>query len=73
MVSTILTVLQVTFALLLIALVLLQQKGSGLGAAFGGSSNIYTTKRGVDRVIFRLTIAIAILFFGVSLGVLLIS
>ena len=73
MISSILTVLQITFAILLIVLILLQQQGSGLGAAFGGSSNIYSTKRGIDRVIFRMTIAVAILFFGVSIGILLVS
>lgn len=48
--------------------ILLQQKGSGLGAAFGGSSNIYSTKRGVDKVLFYFTIVISVVFFGVSLA-----
>ncbi len=59
----ILLVLQTIFAILLIVLILFQQKGVGLGAAFGGSSNIYTTKRGIDKFIFVSTIIVAILFF----------
>lgn len=62
----ILTIVQLISACLLIAAILLQQKGSGLGAAFGGSSNIYSTKRGLDKVLFRATIAISIVFFGAS-------
>ena len=60
-------IIQMVLAALLVVLVLLQQKGAGLGAAFGGSSNIYSTKRGIDKVVFRLTIAVAILFFGISI------
>lgn len=59
--------LQLTLAALLIVIILLQQKGSGLSGIFGGSSNIYSTKRGVDRILHFATIAIAVLFFGVSL------
>lgn len=61
-----LKIVQLVSASLLIAAVLLQQKGSGLGAAFGGSSNIYSTKRGLDKILFRATIVISVLFFGAS-------
>ena len=54
-------------AMVLIAAVLLQQKGAGLGTAFGGSSNIYTTKRGIDKALFQCTIILSILFFGAGL------
>ncbi|MBU0546524.1 preprotein translocase subunit SecG [Patescibacteria group bacterium] len=59
-------IVQLVLALLLIITILLQQKGSGLGSAFGGSSNIYSTKRGVDKVLFQSTIVIAVIFFAVS-------
>jgi len=65
--TSILPIIQVISAVLLVIAVLLQQKGSGLGAAFGGSSNIYSTKRGVEKVLFRFTIVISVVFFGVSL------
>lgn len=61
------SVIQLVSAVLLIIVILLQQKGSGLGAAFGGSSNIYSTKRGLDKILFRSTIVISIVFFGISL------
>jgi preprotein translocase subunit SecG len=62
-----LSIIQLITACLLILVVLLQQKGSGMGAAFGGSSNIYSTKRGIDKVLFKATIVVSIIFFGASL------
>jgi len=61
-----LSIIQIISAILLILVILLQQKGSGLGAAFGGSSNIYSIKRGMDKVLFQATIIISVIFFGVS-------
>jgi len=63
MLSRVIEIIQILLAILLVVVILLQQKGSGLGAAFGGSSNIYTTKRGFDKVLFRATIVISIFFF----------
>ena len=60
------------FAVILIIFILLQQKGTGLGAAFGGSSNIYTTKRGIDKMLFRGSIVVSILFFLVALASLVV-
>lgn len=65
--NQILIILQLIFAVLLMIVVLLQQKGAGLGATFGGSSNIYSAKRGIDAVLYKATIVISIFFFGLSL------
>jgi protein translocase SecG subunit len=64
--ETILNSIQITLSILLIVVILLQQKGSGLSAAFGGSSNVYSTKRGVDKVLHIGTIILALVFFGLS-------
>lgn len=66
--TNILNYTQIIIAIFLIIFILLQQRGSGLGSAFGGESNIYLTKRGAEKTIFILTIILAILFLG--LGVL---
>lgn len=63
MINTILQIVQLVLAVLLIIVVLLQQKGSGLGAAFGGSGTVHTTRRGIDKVLYQLTIVISTLFF----------
>ncbi len=67
-VELILNIAQIVLAVLLIAAILLQARGTGLGAAFGGGGNVYRTKRGAEKKLFQLTIVIAILFFGVSLA-----
>ena len=71
--ETILNIIQLVLAFILILVILLQQKGSGLGAAFGGSSNIYSTKRGLDKILHYITIGAAVIFFIVSLVRLIIK
>lgn len=58
-----LPIIQIVLSVLLVAAILLQQRGSGLGAAFGGEGNVFRTKRGVEKILFYATIGIAILFF----------
>jgi len=60
-------IIQLILAILLIAVILLQQKGTGLSGVFGGSSNIYSTKRGFDKILHYTTIVIVVFFFGLSL------
>ncbi len=71
--QTTLNIVQIVISALLIVAILLQQKGVGLGAAFGGSSNVYSTKRGVDKILFRATIVLAVLFFVTAAANLLIQ
>ena len=59
--------------MLLIAAILLQQRGTGLSATFGGEGNVYRTKRGLEKVIFVATIVLAVLFFGSALASILLS
>lgn len=66
--NQILSVAQMILAALMVACILLQARGSGLGASFGGEGNVYRTKRGVEKRLFQATIVLAILFFGVSLA-----
>jgi preprotein translocase subunit SecG len=51
----------------LIASILLQQRGTGLGGAFGGEVTAYRSRRGIERTLFRLTIVLAVLFVVFSL------
>ncbi len=66
--ETIFTAVQVTLAVVLIVIILLQQKGAGLSGVFGGSSNIYSTKRGVDKILHYATVVAALIFFGIGLA-----
>lgn len=61
----ILPYIQIGLSALLIALVLLQKTGAGVGGAFGGGdgfSSGFHTRRGFEKTIFRLTIVVGILF-----------
>ncbi len=60
-------ILQIIISVLLIVLILLQEKSSGLSAVFGGEGGFYQTRRGLEKVIFIGTIVLAIAFAGLSL------
>ena len=59
-------------AILTILLILLQQRGASLGAGFGSSGELYTTRRGLERSLFNATIICAIVFVMSILCLLLI-
>lgn len=63
MLETGLQIAQIVLSILIILVILLQSKGDGLGAGFGGSSSIITTRRGVDAFLHKATIVLAVLFF----------
>lgn len=65
--ESILTSAQLVLAILLIAIIAIQQKGSGISGVFGGTSNIYSTKRGIDKMLLTATIIVAIAFFGLGI------
>ncbi|OGD65539.1 preprotein translocase subunit SecG [Candidatus Berkelbacteria bacterium RIFOXYA2_FULL_43_10] len=66
-------IIQIILAVLLIASVLLQQRGSGLGLAFGGEGNVYRSKRGLEKLLHFATIIIAVLFCGIALTTVFVS
>ena len=68
--QNIITIAQIVSAVILIILILLQNRGGGLSGVFGGSevSGLYRTKRGLEKNIFILTIIFSILFLGLSVG-----
>jgi preprotein translocase subunit SecG len=61
-------VVQIILSVAVILFILLQVRGAGLGSAFGGSSagSVFKTRRGVERLIFNLTITFVVLFALVS-------
>jgi len=65
--QTYLNVAQIVVALALILAVLLQAKGGGMGGIFGQADTVYRTKRGVEKTLFQLTIALVVIFIGLSL------
>jgi preprotein translocase subunit SecG len=59
-------VLNIIISAILVALILMQGRGAGMGSAWGGSGETFQTRRGIEKVTLRLTIFFIILFFVVS-------
>ena len=60
--------LQIIVAVLLIILILLQERSSGLSGILGGSEgSVYQTRRGLEKLIFYSTIILIVLFIGLAL------
>lgn len=73
-INTILQVITVGSAVLMVITILLQQRGATLGAGFGSSGELYTTRRGVDKSLFEVTIVLAVVFvLSIIVGLLLPS
>jgi preprotein translocase subunit SecG len=64
--QTLLSVALIVVSILLSTAILLQQRGTGLGLAFGGDTTIFRTKRGLEKALFYVTIALSCLFFGIA-------
>ena len=71
-IDSILQIVTVGSAFLMIVAILLQQRGASLGAGFGSSGELYTTRRGLDRNLYEATIILAVIFvLSILVGLLL--
>lgn len=73
--TQLLTIFQIGISILLIIAILLQQRGGGLSATFGGADGggVYRTRRGAEKFIFIATIVLAVFFIVTAFLNLLIS
>jgi len=72
MIDIILQVVMAASAGLMIIAILLQQRGATLGAGFGASGELYTTRRGLDKNLFEVTVVLAVVFIlSILVGLLL--
>ncbi len=62
-------IIQIILSCAVILFILLQVRGAGLGSAFGASSvnTTFKTRRGVEKLVFNITIIFVLLFASVSL------
>lgn len=58
---------QLIISVLLIASILLQQRGTAMGSALGQESGFYATRRGIQKKLLWLTIVLGFLFFSTAL------
>lgn len=70
--KAVISIIQIILGVLLILVIIIQQKGSGLGSSFGGDLSFYRTKRGAEKLLFYATIGISIAFILSSLIGLLV-
>jgi len=71
-IDAILQIVTVASAILMIISILLQQRGATLGAGFGSSGELYTTRRGIDKNLFEVSIVFGVIFIlSILAGLLL--
>lgn len=62
-----LTIIQIILSVLLITVILMQSRGTGLGSAWGGDGKSYHSRRGLEKVLFQATIGLTGVFILISL------
>ena len=65
--QTYLTIAQMVLSVALVAVLMLQVRGGGLGGIFGQADTVYRTKRGLEKTLFQFTIVLVVLFITISL------
>ncbi|HLC23927.1 MAG TPA: preprotein translocase subunit SecG [Dehalococcoidia bacterium] len=64
---TYISIAQIIVAGALIIAVLGQVKGGGLGGIFGQPDTVYRTRRGMEKVLLQITVALVVVFVGISI------
>lgn len=64
--KTFFQIIQILISILLTLFILMQSRGAGLSAAFGGTGGFYTSKRGVEKILYQTTVVLAVLFLLIS-------
>lgn len=68
-----LPIAQIILAIIIIVFILLQQRGTALGSAFGQGGGAYSTRRGIQKKLFFATIILGVLFVLLALLNLILS
>ncbi len=71
--TKILELIQLGIGVVLIAMILGQNRGSGVSGVFGGSGAIHRTKRGFEKWLYYATIVVVVIFIGISIAAVLSS
>jgi preprotein translocase subunit SecG len=58
----------------LVSSVILQSKGAGLGGLTGGDTGgVFSARRGIEKTLFRITIGLSFLFFGLAIATVIVT
>ena len=64
----------IIISIALIASVILQSKGAGLGGLTGADTGgIFTARRGIEKTLFRITIVLSVLFFLLAIATVIVN
>ncbi len=66
-----LAIAEVIVSILIVILILLQERSVGISGLMGGDSAFYQTRRGLEKAIFGGTIVLAVVFVALALGALI--
>lgn len=72
-INDILRIVTVSSGIIMVLFILLQARGATLGAGFGSSGELYTTRRGLDKSLHEATIVLVVIFVISILAGLLIG
>ena len=72
-ITSFLQIVTIVSSILMVACILLQARGASLGAGFGSSGELFTTRRGLDKSLYEATIVLAVVFVMSILVSLLIA
>ena len=67
MLVTGLSIAQILISIALIAIILAQVKGGGLGGIFGQPDTVYRSRRGMQKTLFRATVALVVVFIVIAI------
>ena len=70
--KTIIGISQVVVGILLIIVILLQQRGGGIGVIGGAGSQFYSSRRGLEKTIYWLTIVLAVIFISLAIATFIV-
>lgn len=62
-----LLIAQIVASILLVIVILFQQRGTALGSAFGGGSEVYSTRRGFQKNLLWATIVLTVVFIALAI------
>lgn len=65
--NTVFTTIQIVISILIVVTIIVQSRGGAGGMAFGGQGETFRSKKGIERVLFYLTIILAAFFALISI------
>ena len=72
--STYLNIGLIITSIALVASVILQSKGAGLGGLTGADTGgVFSARRGIEKTLFRVTIGLSFLFFGLAIASVIVT